>query len=99
MSDIPEISIEDQLQIANFLVTGFQQQITRYEYTFIQYDQRVKTLEEINQIQKQSIAFLENLLGRVEGVFQTQIDKQKDINERLKKELEEMKRAGRRKND
>ena len=89
MTDRPEISIEDQLQIANFLVVGLQQQVARYEFMFTQYEQRSQQLVEINQIQRQSIAFLESMLNRVEGVFQTQVDKQKDINERLKKELKE----------
>ena len=96
--EIPEISLEDQLQIANFVVTGLQQQIARYEHTFIQYDQRVKTLMEIKEIQKESIAFLENMLARAEGVFQPQIEKQKEINARLKKELEEVKALLRAKN-
>ena len=98
MPEIPEVSVEDQLQIANFLVAGLQQQIARYEYTFIQYDQRVKALYEIKEIQKESIAFLESMLSRVEGVFQTKIEKQKEENESLKKELEEVKFLLRRKN-
>ena len=89
MPEIPEISVEDQLQIANFLIVGLQQQVARYEFVFTQNEQRTQTLQEINQIQKQSIAFLENMLSRVERVFQAQIDKQKDLNERLKKELKE----------
>ena len=89
MLDRPEISIEDQLQIANFLIVGLQQQVARYEFIFTQYEQRSQQQSEIIQLQKQSIEFLESLLNRVEGVFQTQIDKQKDINERLKKELKE----------
>ena len=91
MPEIPEVSVEDQLQIANFLVVGLQQQVARYEYTFIQYDQRIKTLLEIKEIQKESIAFLESMLSRVEGVFQTQLEKQKEVNERLRKDLEEAK--------
>ena len=98
MPELPEISLEDQLQIANFLVAGLQQQVARYEYTVIQYDQRVKTLLEIKEIQKQSIEFLESMLARVEGVFQPQIDKQKEINGQLKKELEEVKALLHRKN-
>ena len=89
MLDRPEISVEDQLQIANFLIVGLQQQVARYEFIFTQYEQRSQQQSEIIQLQKQSIEFLESLLNRVEGVFQTQIDKQKDINERLKKELKE----------
>ena len=89
MPEIPEISIEDQLQIANFLIVGLQQQVARYEFVFTQHEQRTQTLQEINQTQKQSIAFLENMLNRVEAVFQAQIDKQKEINERLKKDLKE----------
>ena len=90
MTDRQDISIEDQLQIANFLIVGLQQQVARYEFMFTQYEQRSQQLVEINQIQRQSIAFLESMLNRVEGVFQTQIDKQKDLNERLKKELKEV---------
>ena len=89
MTDRQDISMEDQLQIANFLIVGLQQQVARYEFMFTQYEQRSQHLVEINQIQKQSIAFLESMLNRVEGVFQTQVDKQKDLNERLKKELKE----------
>ena len=89
MPDRPEISLEDQLQIANFLIVGLQQQVARYEFIFTQYEQKSHQQLEIIQLQKQSIEFLESLLNRVEGVFQTQIDKQKDINERLKKELKE----------
>ena len=89
MLDRPEISVEDQLQIANFLIVGLQQQVARYEFIFTQYEQRSQQQSEIIQLQKQSIEFLESMLNRVEGVFQTQIDKQKDINERLKKELKE----------
>ena len=89
MPEIPDISVEDQLQIANFLIVGLQQQVARYEFTFTQHEQRTQTLQEINQIQKQSIAFLENMLSRVERVFQSQIDKQKELNERLKKELKD----------
>ena len=89
--DRPEVAVEDQLQIANFLIIGLQQQVARYEFTFTQYDQRTTALEEIIQIQKQSIEFLQDMLNRVEAVFQTQVDKQKDINERLKKELNEIK--------
>ena len=89
MPEIPEISVEDQLQIANFLIVGLQQQVARYEFVFTQNEQRTQTLQEINQIQKQSIAFLENMLSRVERVFQAQIDKQKDLNEKLKKDLKE----------
>ena len=90
MTDRQDISIEDQLQIANFLIVGLQQQVARYEFMFTQYEQRSQQLVEINQIQRQSIAFLESMLNRVEGVFQTQVDKQKDLNERLKKELKEL---------
>ena len=89
MSDRPEISLEDQLQIANFLIVGLQQQVARYEFIFTQFEQKSQQQQEIIQLQKQSIEFLESLLNRVEGVFQTQIDKQKDINERLEKELKE----------
>ena len=89
MTDRQEISIEDQLQIANFLIVGLQQQVARYEFIFTQYEQKSQQQQEIIQLQKQSIEFLESLLNRVEGVFQTQIDKQKDINERLEKELKE----------
>ena len=89
MPDRPEISLEDQLQIANFLIVGLQQQVARYEFIFTQYEQKSQQQLEIIQLQKQSIEFLESLLNRVEGVFQTQIDKQKDINERLKKDLKE----------
>ena len=53
---------------------------------------------EIKEIQKESIAFLENMLARAEGVFQPQIEKQKEINARLKKELEEVKALLRAKN-
>ena len=98
MPEIPEMSVEDQLQIANFLVVGLQQQITRYEHAFIQYDQRIKLLLDIKEIQKESIAFLESMLERAEGVFRPQIEKQKEINERLKKELEEVKKLLHRKN-
>ena len=98
MPEKPEISIEDQLQIANFLVAGLQQQIARYEHTFIQYDQRVQVLLEIKEIQKQSIEFLESMLARAEGVFQPQIEKQKELNAQLKKELEEVKAQLHRKN-
>lgn len=98
MPEIPEVSMEDQLQIANFLIVGLQQQVVRYEHAFVQYDQRVKTLLEIKDIQKQSIEFLESMLARVEGVFQPQIDKQKELNVQLKKELEEVKALLRRKN-
>ena len=89
MTDRQEISIEDQLQIANFLIVGLQQQVARYEFTFTQYEQRSQHCSEIIQLQKQSIEFLESMLNRVEGVFQTQLDKQKVINERLKKELKD----------
>ena len=89
MSNAPEVSLEDQLQIANFLIVGLQQQVARYEFTFARYDQRTTDLEEIINIQKQSIQFLESMLNRVEGVFQTQIERQKAIIERLKKELED----------
>ena len=89
MTDRQEISIEDQLQIANFLIVGLQQQVARYEFMFTQYEQRSQQLTEINQLQKQSIEFLESMLNRVEGVFQTQLDKQKDLNERIKKELKD----------
>ena len=89
MSDRPEISLEDQLQIANFLIVGLQQQVARYEFIFTQFEQKSQQQQEIIQLQKQSIEFLESLLNRVEGVFQTQIDKQKDRNERLEKELKE----------
>ena len=89
MPDRPQISLEDQLQIANFLIVGLQQQVARYEFIFTQYEQKSQQQQEIIQLQKQSIEFLESLLNRVEGVFQTQIDKQKDINERLEKELKE----------
>ena len=89
MHDRPEISVEDQLQIANFLIVGLQQQVARYEFIFMQHEQRSQQQAEIIQLQKQSIEFLESLLNRVEGVFQTQLDKQKDINERLKKDLKE----------
>ena len=68
MTNRPDISIEDQLQIANFLITGLQQQVVRYEFMFTQYEQRSQQLVEINQIQRQSIAFLESMLNRVEGV-------------------------------
>lgn len=98
MPEIPEISIEDQLRIANFLVTGLQQQITRYEHAFIQYDQRMKLLLEIKEIQKESIAFLESMLERAEGVFRPQIEKQKEINAKLRKELEDVKALLHRKN-
>ena len=89
MTDRPDISLEDQLQIANFLITGLQQQVARYEFMFTQHEQRSQQLVEINQIQRQSIAFLESMLNRVEGVYQTQVNKQKDLNERLKKDLKE----------
>ena len=89
MADRPEISLEDQLQIANFLIVGLQQQVARYEFIFTQYEQKSQQQQEIIQLQKQSIEFLESLLNRVEGVFQTQIDKQKDLNERMKKELKD----------
>ena len=89
MPDVPEVSVEDQLQIANFLIVGLQQQVARYEFTFARYDQRTTDLEEIIKIQKQSIQFLESMLNRVEGVFQTQLDRQKVIIERLKKDLED----------
>ena len=89
MTDRQEISLEDQLQIANFLIVGLQQQVARYEFMFSQYEHRAQQLREINQLQKQSIAFLEGMLERVEGVFKSQIEKQKDLNERIKKELKE----------
>ena len=98
MPELPEISVEDQLQIANFLIVGLQQQVVRYEHAVVQYDQRVKVLLEIKDIQKQSIEFLENMLARVEGVFQPQIEKQKELNAQLKKELEEVKACLHRKN-
>ena len=98
MPEMPEISIEDQLQIANFLIVGLQQQVVRYEHAVVQYDQRVKTLLEIKDIQKQSIEFLESMLARAEGVFQPQIEKQKELNAQLKKELEEVKAQLHRKN-
>jgi len=87
MTDRQEISLEDQLQIANFLIVGLQQQVARYEFMFTQYEQRSQQLREINQLQKQSIAFLEGMLNRVEEVFKSQLEKQKDLNERIKKEL------------
>lgn len=99
MPGLPEISVEDQLQIANFLVAGLQQQIARYEHAFIHYDQKVKTLLEIKEIQRESIAFLESMLERAEGVFRPQIERQKEINERLKKELEEVTELLHRKNE
>ena len=89
MTDRQEISLEDQLQIANFLIIGLQQQVARYEFTFTQNEQRTQHFQEIIQLQKQSIDFLEGMLNRVEGVFQTQIDKQKVLNEKMKKELKE----------
>ena len=89
MNDRQEISLEDQLQIANFLIVGLQQQVARYEFTFTQNEQRTQHLQEIVQLQKQSIDFLESMLNRVEGVFQTQLDKQKVLNERMKKELKD----------
>ena len=89
MNDRQEISLEDQLQIANFLIVGLQQQVARYEFTFTQNEQRMQHFQEIIQLQKQSIDFLESMLNRVEGVFQTQIDKQKVLNEKMKKELKE----------
>ena len=91
MPERQEISIEDQLQIANFLVVGLQQQVARHEFIFAQYDQRAQLLAEINFLQKQSIEFLEGMLNRVEGVFQTQLEKQKELNDRLKKELKDTK--------
>ena len=89
MTDRQEISIEDQLQIANFLIVGLQQQIARYEFMFTQFEQRSQHRSEIIQLQKQSIEFLESMLNRVEGVFQTQLEKQKEIIERLKKDLKD----------
>ena len=89
MTDRQEISMEDQLQIANFLIVGLQQQVARYEFIFQQYEQRSQQLKEINHLQKQSIDFLESMLERVEEVFKTQIQKQKDLNERIKKELKD----------
>lgn len=89
MNDRQDISLEDQLQIANFLIVGLQQQVARYEFTFTQNEQRTQYLQEIVQLQKQSIDFLESMLNRVEAVFQTQLDKQKVLNERMKKDLKE----------
>ena len=91
MQERPEVSLEDQLQIANFLIVGLQQQVARYEFTFTQFEQRAQASQEIMRLQKQSIEFLEGMLNRVEMVFKVQIDKQKDVIERLKKELNEAK--------
>ena len=91
MPERQEISLEDQLQIANFLIVGLQQQVARQEFIFSQYELRAQQMAEINALQKQSIEFLEGMLNRVEGVFQTQLEKQNELNERLKKELKETK--------
>ena len=58
----------------------------------------MKLLLEIKEIQKESIAFLESMLERAEGVFRPQIEKQKEINAKLRKELEDVKALLHRKN-
>ena len=84
MREIPEMSLQDQLQFANILITALQHQNASYEMIIPQYQQRHIMMRDIIRLQKESIAFLENMLNRVEGVYQIKIDKEKREVERLR---------------
>ena len=87
MRDVPEMSLQDQLNFANILITALQHQNASYEMIIPQYQQRHMMMRDIIRLQKESIAFLENLLNRVEGVYQIKIDKEKREVERLQAQL------------
>ena len=93
MRGVPEMSLQDQLQFANILITALQHQNASYESIIPQYQQRHAMMRDIIRLQKESIAFLENLLNRVEGVYQIKIDQEKREVERLKVLLAEERRG------
>ena len=84
MQGVPEMSVQDQLQLANILITALQHQNANYEMIIPQYQQRHVMMRDIIRLQKESIAFLENMLNRVEGVYQIKIDQEKREVERLR---------------
>ena len=88
MQGAPDMSLQDQLQLANILITALQHQNANYEMILPQYQQRYVMMRDIIRLQKESIAFLENMLSRVEEVFQIKIDNEKREVERLREQLD-----------
>ena len=77
------LTVEQKLAVANAT-------IQQYERLIIQYEGHIGGLNEIIQIQKSALQQLDDLLERVEGVFQIQIDREKRANEKLRKQLAEL---------